>query len=115
MAGKSSVSVIARHELFAADRRPPSFARRTCATSNYGGDDHSLVLPLLHLFACSHNPASYFVAQHEREFMPSRHAIKSKADVRMTHTATGDLYDHFVRTRFQSGKFSEVQGDANLR
>jgi hypothetical protein len=67
MSGKATVSIVAGHELLAADGRSSRPARSTLSTGNDGGNNHGLSKPLKAVFACGYNPPRDFVPQNERK------------------------------------------------
>ena len=109
MRGEAAVSIIAWHELSAANRAPPSRAGGTTATGNHGRHNHRTTLPVRGCRASGYDPPGDFVAQHQRKRMTRRDSVESKADVRMADSAACDLNDDLPGTRLKRGECLKLQ------
>ena len=99
MSRETSVAIIPRHELLAADGGPPSPASRTYAARNYRRDNHRLSQPICHFFTDRNNASGNFVSKNERKSVPGEHAICRKSDIRVAHATPGNLNYDFVCSR----------------
>src|SRR5208282_190439 len=101
MGGESSVTVIAGHELMAADGWTSRQAGGARAAGNHGGNDDGAIKPGRSLVAGGDNTPADFMAEHERQSFPRRNAIHGKADIGMADAAARDFDDHLFRRGFE--------------
>jgi hypothetical protein len=109
VSGKTSVSVVAGHELPPADGGLTRPARRTVPAWNHGGNNYIAAQPLGSTLARRHHAARDLVSESERQRRACRYAVVSETDVSMADAATSDLHHHLVRLRLKRREFVSLQ------
>jgi hypothetical protein len=94
---KSSIGIIARHELFAADGRTPAAAGIAIAARNYGRHNNAASDPPSRLLPGQHDTTGDFMSEDQRQRVAGGNALVSKSNVSVANTAAYYLDYHFVR------------------
>ena len=109
MGCKTPVTVVAGHELLAANRRLGSSAGTAVAAGDHRRDDYAAAFPLGCALARGHNATRDFVPESEWERRARGYTVESEADIGMANAAAGNLYHHFASVRLKSEKFVSLQ------
>ena len=88
-----ALDVVARHLLRGADRGQAALARVALSARQHGRHDHRLADPRAGMLAGRDDASADLVAERERQRMVGPHPVVEIPEVRVAHTAPGNL-DH---------------------
>jgi hypothetical protein len=95
--GKASITVIARHELPAANGRSSGLARRARPARNHGRNNHRPAKPFRSIFSSSNDTSRYFMPQDKRQGVAGWNAVECKAHVCVADAAARNCHDDIAR------------------
>jgi hypothetical protein len=93
MRGKTTVSVVAWHDLAGADHRSPRQAGGATLTRDYRRDHNRLIQQVLATRRCGADNSADLMSQDEREFITGLHTVIKEPQVCVADTAAGNFYE----------------------
>jgi hypothetical protein len=102
---KSSIGIIARHELFAADGRTLAAAGIASTARNYRRHNDTASDPVSSVIPGQHDSASDFMSQNQGQRVAGRNTLVSESNVGMANAAACYPNDRFVRGNFSQSRF----------
>jgi hypothetical protein len=106
---KTSITVIAWHELPPANRGLTGTAGSTVSAGDHGRNDDVAAHPFPGTLACCNYATRDFVPKSKRERGAGGYTVKNEANIGMADAAADDLYYHLVGSRLRDEEFVSLQ------